>query len=218
MKTSKLKKGTILLVAALMVAGLNTFAQRGRAYWGQGQNWENFRCPMLDLTEEQQTQIKDLRLAHMKGVNPLRDQLVENMTHNRTLLNAEKPDMKAISNNIDKRTELQNKLAKLNADFRVKFRSVLTEEQQLMIGSRGGRFGGQGFYGRRGRGNFRMSGNCPGFGRGYRSGGYGPGFERGYRSGGYGSGFERGYRSGGYGPGLRSGRFGPGYGPGVQDN
>ncbi len=205
MKTSKFKKGTILLVAALMVAGLNTFAQRGRAYWGQSQNWENFRYPILDLTEEQQTQIKDFRLTHLKEVKPLRDQLVENMAHNRTLINAEKPDMKAINNNIDERTELQNKLAKLNADFRVKFRSILTEEQQLMIGSRGGRFGGQGFYGRRGRGNFRMSGNCPGFGWGYRSGGYGPGF-------------GRGYRSDGYGPGLRYGRFGPGYGPGIQDN
>ena len=190
MKTFKLEKVTILLLAALMVAGLNTFAQRGRAYWGQGQNWENFRCPILDLTEEQQTQIKDLRLAHIKGVKPLQDQMVENMAHNRTLMNAENPDMKAINNNIDERTELQNKLAKLNADFRVKFRSVLTEEQQLMIGSRGGRFGGQGFYGRGGRGNFRMSGNCPGFGRGYRSDGYGPGF--------------------------RNGRFGPGYGPGIQ--
>ena len=206
MKTIKLKKGTILLLAVLMVAGLNTFAQRGRAYWGQSQNlsqnqnWENFRCPILDLTEDQQLQINNLRLAHLKKNKPLQDQLFENMAHNRTLMNAEKPDMKAININIDERTGLQNKLAKLNADFGIKFKSILTEEQRLLMGSQGSRFGGKGFYGRRGRGNYQ------GFGSGNRLGGYG----QGYRSGGYG----QGYRSGGYGQGYRSG----GYGPGFQNN
>ena len=67
----------------------------------------------------------------------------------RELISAEKPDMKAINNNIDARTKLMNEIMKKNADYQLKFRNILTEEQRLMIQCHKGMMGphkGKGMY------------------------------------------------------------------------
>ena len=156
MKSQKMKTIVITAIAILMISGTSLFAQRGMGMMrgaGQGSRFYAGNCMGygLNLTEDQQNRVNDLRTAHLKEVQPLRDQLMENRAHQRTLMNAENADKKAINANIDKATKLQNEIAKLGADFQVKFKSVLTDEQKVMAQTRMGRFGRSG-YGRAGYG------------------------------------------------------------------
>ncbi len=191
MKTITIKKSTILIIAIFMLAGMNLNAQRGygqrglnrgmnlntqRAYYGQNElntEWRYF-C-LLNLSDEQQKQVDDMRIDHLKEVQPLSDQLMETWAHQRTLMNANNPDKKAINDNIDKATKLQNEIAKLGADFQLKFKSILSDEQKVLAQSRMNRFGRSGY----GRGGYGMQRN--GFQNGRRP------MQRGMRGyGGYG--------------------------------
>ena len=171
MKTITIRKSTILIIAIFMLAGMNLNAQRGygqrgpnrgmnlnaqRAYYGQnGLNTQwRYSC-LLNLSDEQLEQVNDMRIDHLKEVQPLQDQLMETRVHQRTLMNAVNPDKKAINDNIDKATKLQNEIAKLSADFQLKFISILSDEQKVLAQSRMNRFGRSGY----GRGGYGMQRN-----------------------------------------------------------
>jgi len=138
MKTIVIRKITILVLAGILLVGLNLNAQRG--YGQRGMPEKQKRHSGLDLTEDQQEQVKALKIAHMKEVQPLKDQLLENKAHQKTLINADEPDINSVYKNIDKATKLQNEIAKLGADFQLKFKSLLTDEQKVMYQSGRNRF------------------------------------------------------------------------------
>ena len=81
----------------------------GQFGMGQGMMWNDY-CPLLDMTDEQAEQIKELRLAHYKEVQPLRAQMSELAIKHRNLMRTEGVDTKAINASIDKKTELINNL------------------------------------------------------------------------------------------------------------
>ena len=182
MKTIEKRTITILLSLLLITAGLNSFAQRGRGQgprgmgnrpawdsgktdfqhpargfgqFGMGQGMmRNDSCFLLDLTDDQAEQIKELRLAHYKEVQPLRAQMSELTIKHRNLMRTENLDTKAINASIDENTELMNKLMKKQAEFRVEFRNLLTDEQKMLLDNSGRGFGmrkGMRNSGRRGR-------------------------------------------------------------------
>ena len=194
------------MIAIFILAGMNLNAQRGygqrglnagmnlntqgayygqrglnsnqRAYYGQRGLYSNQRAYYgLNLSDKQLEQVEDMRIDHLKEVQPLRDQLMEIRVHQRTLMNALNPDKKAINENIDKASKLQNEIAKLGADFQLKFISILSDEQKVMVQSRRNRFGNSG-YGRGGYGmqrsgfqNYRgqMQRGTRGYGNGWNS-------------------------------------------------
>ena len=197
----KKKIVTPIIILLLAVApGSNIFSQQGRGLGpcGLGLGPGNFSYyRLLNLTEEQQIQMRDLWLEQLDVINPLNAELRKLTLAYWDLIAESDEDLDAISKNIDQQTDLENKIMKENARFRKKMQGVLTEEQKELLDSEFPY--GRGMYGR---------GNLPGrgFGQGY---GYGPG--RGYgRS--FGRGFGPGYGRG-YGRGLGRG-YGRGFGPG----
>ena len=188
MKTIEKRTITILLSLLLITAGLNSFAQRGRGQgprgmgnrpaWdsgktdfqrpargfgqfgmGQGMMWNDY-CLLPDLTDEQAEQIKELRLAHYKEVQPLRDQMSELVIKHRNLMRAGNFDANAVNASIDEKTELMNKLMKKQTEFRAEFSNLLTDEQKMVLDNSGRGFGmrkGMRNFGRRGR-SFRGGG------------------------------------------------------------
>ena len=169
-----MKTIVILALAMVMIGGTSTFAQRGqglRPGGGQGYGYNAGVCTGfgLNLTEDQQNQMTEMRVAHIKAVQPVRDQLLELRAHQRTLMNAEDSDQKAINKNIDEITKLQNKLMKVESEFQLKVKTILTDEQKVMMQSRQGRFGnfGQGMNRGRGRGPYMMNNNRPGRSSGF---------------------------------------------------
>ena len=189
MKIIEKRTITVLLSLLMIIAGTSLFAQRGRGLGpcgdGYGPAWNsnkadfqrsargfgqfgmgqgmmrNDSCYLMDMTDEQAEQIKELRLAHYKEVQPLRDQMSELTIRHRNLMRAENLDTKAINASIDEKTELMNKLMKKQAEFRVEFRNQLTDEQKMLLDNSG-----------RGFGMRKCMRNSGGRGRSFRGGGF----------------------------------------------
>ncbi len=184
MKTIEKRTITVLLSLLMIIAGTSLFAQRGwgqgrAGCMGYGSGWNfnkadfqhsargfgqfgmrqgmmrNDSCYFMDMTDKQAEQIKELRLAHYKEVQPLRAQMSELAIKHRNLVMAADVDIKAVNASIDENTELMNKLMKKQAEFRVEFRNLLTDEQKMLLDNSGRGFGmrkGMRNSGRRGRG------------------------------------------------------------------
>ncbi len=93
---------------------------------------------MLDLTDDQIDQMKQLNLDRTKESLPLRNEMAVLKAQYHALVTAEKPNQKSINANIDKQTDLMNKMMKLRAKYSLKMRDILTEEQWLLIQSHKG--------------------------------------------------------------------------------
>jgi len=83
------------------------------------------------FTEEQQEQMKNIRLETAKQVKPLRNELGELEARQQTLTTAEKADLNAIYQNIDKMSDVKAEIQKIMAKQHQQIRSLLTEEQLL---------------------------------------------------------------------------------------
>ncbi len=143
MKTIRFMKTTLVLLALFMAGSLNTEAQRGArgGYGYNGYNRTNFQNN-LNLSNEQIEKMEDMRLVHYKAMSPLRDEMFELRARMRTLQNADKPDIKTINANIDKINNLQSKIDKKMLAHRLEMRSLLTDEQIVLLNSRrAGNFG-----------------------------------------------------------------------------
>ena len=85
----------------------------------------------LNLTDEQKEAFKQGMIAVQKQMQPLRNQLGEAEAHQRTLMTAEKPDLKDINKNIEKIGEIKVEMAKLQAKYHLEMRAQLNDEQKL---------------------------------------------------------------------------------------
>jgi Spy/CpxP family protein refolding chaperone len=150
MKNRMMKTAGTLLLAAVMVTGMQAQAQNGKGNGpcGQGygpnrqectqfgQGFGRMQQPALDLSEEQQEQMQVLRLEHYKVMKPLRNQMAELKAREQTLISEEEVDMKALNKVIDDQTALQNKMRKLGAEHRLAVREILTDEQMMKLDQR----------------------------------------------------------------------------------
>ena len=123
----------------------------------------------LNLTEDQRTQMKSMRLKMQQEMLPIRNKIGENRAKLRTLSTVENADLKAINKVIDNNSQLTANLAKLGAANRQAVRNLLTEEQRIMFDSRDFRRGDKRVQGQRGQRGERgqRSTKRPGQGQGY---------------------------------------------------
>ncbi|MFC2096315.1 Spy/CpxP family protein refolding chaperone [Bacteroidota bacterium] len=152
----------------LMITGANTNAQQGKNYsdQGRGLNRDHVCERIPDLTEEQQTKIKDLRLDQMKKMTDFRNQMNELQAKKQTLMTSDNSDMKEINSVIDQMTNVHNKMMKTSAQHHQDVRNLLTDEQKVIFDSmpRRGRRHGKGMRNDHGHGRGAMQG--AGYGRG----------------------------------------------------
>jgi Spy/CpxP family protein refolding chaperone len=94
---------------------------------------------MLDLSDEQQTKMKELRLAHMKNTKTLRDEVEELRLKQRNLMTDENPGKSVLVANVNRLSEIQNNLAKQRFDHQLEVRQILDEDQLALFLSRGGK-------------------------------------------------------------------------------
>ena len=135
-----MKTGKIFIAIGLMIMTGLAYAQpgNGNGQRGEGRQNREFRQGQhhgLDLTEEQQSQAKTIKLNMQKSALPVQNQLGENRAKMRTLTTAESPDMKAINKLIDEDAKLEAKLNKLRAANHQEFRKILTDEQRIKFDS-----------------------------------------------------------------------------------
>lgn len=165
-----MKKGIMTMSVLLMVSAI--MAQPG---YGPGNGYRrgfdnppdsrSFCWRIPDITEEQNSQIQDLRTDHLKTMRPFRNEIREQRAQLRTLETADSPDMSKINNTIDNISGIQNKMHKTRASHIQDIRKILTEEQRVYFDThrarRGRRIGRQGHWNgpRAGRGRGMGPGN-----------------------------------------------------------
>lgn len=169
MNTHQVKKTAMLLGLALLFSigvmaqpyyGQNDCPNRNNRP-GRGQNFDSTSgqpgqglINLLNLTEDQQTKLKELQLAHQKKVLPIKNAIAEKKAKLRTLETADNADMKAINALIDDISNQRSQLMKERANMQQDIRKMLTDEQRIIFDSHQG-FG-------RGRGQGAGRGYCQG--------------------------------------------------------
>ena len=128
MKTEKLF--LMIGIALLVMSVPNLYAQKEfKAPLPPGQPDKGIMAP--SLTEQQRDQMKEMRMAHMKEVQPVQNEMKELKARYETLTTAANPNMAEINKNIDLQSAAMNKLMKARASHQQGVRKILTDEQKL---------------------------------------------------------------------------------------
>ncbi|KPJ51851.1 hypothetical protein AMJ39_09190 [candidate division TA06 bacterium DG_24] len=86
-------------------------------------------CAMLDLTEQQQKRLQEMRTASAEQMFEMKNELGKLRIDLRSLILSETPDQRKIERMIDQIGELQTKIMKQRVRNRLEMRNVLTPEQ-----------------------------------------------------------------------------------------
>ena len=134
----RLVKGVITATLMFVVINVANAQQGQRNGYRQGSAYEHgFGVERgLNLTEDQQVQMKSLHLKLQQEMLPIRIKLGENKARFRTLSTAENADMKSINKLIDANSQLDASMLKLQAANQQAVRKLLTEEQRIIFDSR----------------------------------------------------------------------------------
>lgn len=143
MKTVKFKTITAILVALLLSVNTNIFAQSGKKCSHHVEKHQDGKkcshdmkkhhdgMEFLNLTDEQKSQIKKLKIANMKEMLPIKNQLAEKKAHIRTLTTADNVDMNAVNKTIDEIGNIKATMMKKQAAHKQEIRKLLNDEQRI---------------------------------------------------------------------------------------
>ncbi len=169
MKIDTFKRATYIAISAIMFFGLTSNAQQKVK---KHKEYKREVCKKdrggLNLTEDQKTKIKAIKLSFKNDVLPLRNELGEKKARLRTLTSLKKTDKKAVYKVIDAMASIKAKIAKREFESTEAVKEILTDEQKTIFLTNKGhrRFGKfakhnkrrkhKGHYGRKGkRGNHK---------------------------------------------------------------
>lgn len=125
----------ILIMGIILAASTQSIAQRGIEQRGAMKNMPQrsllYMQNIPDLTEEQESQITDLRTKHMKEMLSDRNTLNEKRAKLRTLQTADKVEMNKINQLIEEMGAIHIRMHKARAQHRQDIRNLLTDEQRV---------------------------------------------------------------------------------------
>ena len=156
------KQKQILTVLAAMILTSVSMAQ------GPGKGVCKAFGNIPNLTDDQKTQIDQLRTSHMKEMTTYRADLDKLQAELRQLEIVDNPDMKKIDAKIDEISSVKNKMTKERTNHRLAVRGLLTPEQKVYFDANCGYRQGKGNH--QGKGYGRGMGNGSGMGAGKGAG------------------------------------------------
>lgn len=141
-------KKTVLLAALLMIGSL-AFAQKNerRSTPGRFQKTEmGWIGKGLDLSEDQQAKVKELRNDHLKKTSVTKNELKVKRAELEAAIEVDKPDRKKIDLLVSEINELQGAIFTERINHKMEVRSLLDDEQKLkfdQMGNHGSRYSGK---------------------------------------------------------------------------
>lgn len=163
MKTTSVFKSTMAFMLLFTIISFSSVAQEGKRMMAQKQEMKpHTNCRIPNLTEEQETKIDALRVAHMKEMNALRADLRIKDAELDKMSTADAPDTKAINAKIDEIGKIKNDMAKKRMAHRLDVRALLNDEQKVFFDAHSGKG-----FGKRGHGYHNGMGNGQGKGKGH---------------------------------------------------
>ena len=131
------KKLLVLLIAAMIIIPMSVYGQSSKSEPCQGKGpcqCEQGPKPMIpDLTDKQKEQLKDLRVEHMKEIQPIMNEIGELKAKLQTLQTAESPNMNEIYKLIEAIGQQHTEIMKLKAAHVQEMRKLLTAEQRVFF-------------------------------------------------------------------------------------
>ncbi len=91
-----------------------------------------------NLTDDQKTQINEIRTSGQKAALPVKNQLREKRAKLITLTTADKYDSKAVNSVVDDISKLEKTMMLFQIEHKQQIRSILTAEQRLVFDSAAG--------------------------------------------------------------------------------
>lgn len=123
----ELKKPALLILLVAILA-VSAFGQPKRAF-GDRDRGSMDMMDKLNLTVEQEKQMKDLRFKHETVMIDLRADLQTERLKMRRIASADDPNKKKIHAQIEKAGAAEIKIEKARADHRLAVRTILNDEQ-----------------------------------------------------------------------------------------
>lgn len=133
MKSIKIVSSTFIIL--IFATGI-LLAQPGQRAGAKVDGRKAARGMMMqipDLTEQQQTSIREAATEMRQEILPLRNQLREKTAQLQTLRTQEKADINAIHKTLEEIGILKTEIAKERATLHQEIRSLLNEEQRLWL-------------------------------------------------------------------------------------
>lgn len=136
----------LTLLGLVMLLTTATFAQQGtrrpmadRPNVGKFQRGNAGSLNFLpDLTEEQQNQIRQIRVEAQKAHLPIRNEMREKQARLQTLMTSAEVDADEVDSVIEEIGTLRTGMMKMRFETRRELRALLTEEQRVLFDSRTG--------------------------------------------------------------------------------
>ena len=153
-----MKKKLGILVVAMVLVASSAWAFRGGCGMGPGYGMNPYVASTLNLTEDQQTQIKEKQEVFLEEINPLRDKLFSKRMELRNLWAKANPDQAAISEKQQEIQAIQNEIQEKATQYQLDCRQFLTAEQQEKLGTFVASHGGWGGHGMGGGRGWQMRG------------------------------------------------------------
>ncbi|PKQ60522.1 hypothetical protein BZG02_18835 [Labilibaculum filiforme] len=126
MKNIKQNIAVVGISGLLMCTGFHLNAQNNMRS-------KNDCSKRIEFSEQQKEQIQKSKIEFAKATKDLNNEMNELRAKQKTLISADKPDMKAIYANVDKVSDLKNRLRKEQFAMRMEIKSVLTDEQKAQM-------------------------------------------------------------------------------------
>jgi Spy/CpxP family protein refolding chaperone len=159
----------VIALAAIVVSPVGARMGGGGGYPGGGGYYDLAAVPGLNLTAEQTAQIRNLREAHLKDIQPLQNKLYSKRGELKLLWLQQSPDQGKITAADREIRALRDQIQDRRTSHRLATFKILTPEQQTKLQAYGaGRGYGSG-KGMRDQGGMGMG---PGMGRGADMRGY----------------------------------------------
>lgn len=142
MKINNSNFGKVMLLITLSFIAINTQAQRG--YDGMPPGMRHSQDSMrqahnrLNLTDDQEKKISELRTAHQKEMTAFRNDMAIKEAELQKYRSADKPDMTQINKSIDEIGKLRTDMQKKRVTHELAVRNLLTDEQKAIYDTRRG--------------------------------------------------------------------------------
>lgn len=132
MRKSEIYRKLIVLAIAMCGLSIGVMAQQ-REMGPRSKPWNPHGMDMLNLSEEQRSEIQQIRMDRAREIQPLRDEVRINKAMITAQMHKDKPDMKQIVGMVEENGRILTQIRVKEIESRIKIRSLLSDEQKVIF-------------------------------------------------------------------------------------